>query len=36
MNNREHPKKQEDIASRKEMKEEEAGRRKCKLMHRQT
>jgi hypothetical protein len=33
---KEKPKKQEDIARRKEVKEEEAGRRKWKLKHRQS
>jgi hypothetical protein len=32
---KEEPKMQEDVAGRKEVKEEEAGRRKWKLRHRQ-
>jgi hypothetical protein len=35
-NGKEEPKKQEDVARRKEVKEEEAGRRKWKLKHRQS
>jgi hypothetical protein len=34
-NSKEEPKMQEDVARRKEVKEEEVGRRKWKLKHRQ-
>jgi hypothetical protein len=34
-NGKEYPKMQEDVAAKKEVKEEEAGRRKWKLKHRQ-